>query len=293
MIRNIFQLLRPQQWIKNIFIFAPLFFHGGIGNIALLLQASIAFCSFSLVASAIYCLNDICDYSADKNHPVKCKRPIASGKIGIGAASVIAIVCLLCGVGIVIFLNSIGTKLLLICLLIYTLMNIAYSLWLKHVPLIDIFIIATGFVLRIWAGGIATNVPLSHWLVIMTFLLALFLAMAKRRDDVVLYQATGEKARKYIDKYNLDFMNQAITIIATMNIIVYLLYTLSPESLQRAGGQYLYITIFFVILGILRYMQITIVDIRSGSPTKVLLHDRFIQLCVIGWIATYVWILYL
>ncbi len=292
MMCNVFRLLRPQQWIKNLFVFAPLFFNGSIDNVALLLQAGIAFIAFCFVASAIYCVNDICDYKADKIHPIKCKRPIAAGKISVWAASAIALGCLACGITIVLCLNHYQTPLLLTCLLGYTLMNIAYSLWLKHLPLVDVFIIATGFVLRIWAGGIATDVPLSHWLVIMTFLLALFLAMAKRRDDVVLYQETGEKARKSIDKYNLDFMNQAITILATMNIIVYLLYTLSPDILQRDGGQYLYITIFFVMLGILRYLQITIVDVRSGSPTKVLLHDRFIQLCVLAWIATYVWILY-
>ena len=152
--------------------------------------------------------------------------------------------------------------------------------------------IATGFVLRIVAGGIATGIILSHWIVLTTFLLALFLALAKRRDDVVIYESSGVKARKNIVRYNMDFLNQSIGILGSVTMMCYILYTVSNEVAERVGTHYLYATSVFVLAGILRYMQLTFVDRKSGSPTKVLLHDHFIHACVIGWILTFAIILY-
>ena len=171
-------------------------------------------------------------------------------------------------------------------------MTIAYCVWLKRIALIDVFVIAVGFVLRVIIGGVATDVWLSHWILIMTFLLALFLAFAKRRDDVVIYEESGVMARKNIVRYNLSFMNQAITIVATISLVAYIMYTISPEVVQRFNSQFVYATSVFVLLGILRYLQLTIVDVRSGSPTKVLLTDRFLQCCIIGWLLTFGIIIY-
>lgn len=172
-------------------------------------------------------------------------------------------------------------------------MNIAYCVRLKNVAMLDVFIISIGFVLRVLAGGIACGIMLSHWLILMTFLLALFLAFAKRRDDVVLYMETGVVPLKNVNRYNLDFMNQTITVISAVTLVVYVMYTVSDDVMERFGTHYVYLTTIFVLAGILRYMQITIVDVRSGSPTKVLLKDHFVQACILGWIISFLLIIYI
>jgi 4-hydroxybenzoate polyprenyltransferase len=155
-----------------------------------------------------------------------------------------------------------------------------------------VFIIALGFVLRILMGGVATGIYISHWIILMTFLLALFLAFAKRRDDVAIYETSGVKARKNIDRYNLDFMNQAITVVASVTMVCYIMYTVSEDVVARMGSHYVYVTAIFVLAGIIRYLQVTIVDVKSGSPTRVLMKDRFVQACVAGWLLTFAIILY-
>jgi 4-hydroxybenzoate polyprenyltransferase len=171
-------------------------------------------------------------------------------------------------------------------------MNIAYSLYLKHVAIIDVTVIAIGFVLRLFVGAAVTDIELSMWIVIMTFLLALFMALAKRRDDVLIYLNTGKKMRKVIDGYNLQFLDAAMAIMASVVIVAYTIYTTSAEVVERVHSQYLYLTALFVILGIMRYLQITFVQKESGSPTRIVLKDRFVQLTLIGWILSFVWILY-
>ena len=177
-------------------------------------------------------------------------------------------------------------------LLFYIAMNVAYCMKLKHVPLLDVFIIAMGFVLRIVAGGLATGIALSHWLVVTTFLLALFLALAKRRDDVALYESSGIKARKNVENYNLTFLDHAIGMLGGATIVCYILYTVSPDVVERLGSPHLYVTSLFVVAGIMHYMRITFVDKKSSSPTRVLLRDHFIQACVAGWITAFAIILY-
>ncbi len=176
---------------------------------------------------------------------------------------------------------------------IYLLMNIAYSLRLKRIAIIDVFIVSIGFVLRIAAGSVATQTPLSHWIVLMTFLLSLFMAFAKRRDDVLIFNASGVKVRKSVSRLNLSFLNAAIIIVATMTMICYIMYTVADEVIERLGSEYLYTTSLFVLLGILRYLQRILVDDASGSPTHILLKDRFIQLTIAGWIASFLFIIYI
>ncbi len=175
----------------------------------------------------------------------------------------------------------------------YYLMNIAYCVKLKQIALVDVFIIAIGFVLRVILGGVVNGIMLSHWIVLMTFLLALFLAFAKRRDDVVLYQETGVLPRKNVNRYNLDFMNQALTIVSAVTLVAYVMYTVSDDVMRQFGSHYIYLTMVFVLAGILRYLQITIVDVKSGSPTKVLMKDHFVQLCIAGWVASFLILIYL
>ena len=285
--RNLILLLRPQQWVKNVFIFLPLFFHGDLTNVSMLVKAVIAFFCYSFAASSIYCFNDIYDVEADRKHPKKCKRPIASGAVSIPKAYCLMAVMFVLSLALAYFsLGDTGMSVIgVICF--YYLMNIAYCVKLKQIALVDVFIIAVGFVLRVVLGGIVNSIELSQWIVLMTFLLALFLAFAKRRDDVVLYQETGVLPRKNVNRYNLDFMNQAITIVATITLVAYVMYTVSDEVMQRFGSRYIYFTTVFVLAGVLRYLQLTIVDVKSGSPTKVLMKDRFVQLCIAGWVVSF------
>lgn len=286
-------LLRPQQWTKNAFVFLPLFFHGDLTNHQVLFRASIAFICFSLIASSIYCFNDIFDREADRRHPKKSKRPVAAGQVSVAAAYTLMAVTCAAAVGLC--LTACGTQryTFLGVLAFYFVMNLAYCTFLKRFALIDVFVIAVGFVLRVLAGGVVCSITLSHWLVLMTFLLALFLAFAKRRDDVVIYEDTGVAPRRNTNRYNLPFMNQAIGIVASVTMVCYIMYTVDAEVVARIGSSKIYLTSIFVLAGLIRYLQLTIVDVKSGSPTHILLHDRLTQCCIVGWIIAFLLLLYL
>ena len=287
-ISAIIKLMRPHQYVKNLFIFLPLFFALKITDMALLTNTFIAFIAFSLTASAIYTLNDYHDIEEDKQHPKKKNRPLASGEISKSQAIIIMSVLALAGFILMSFLSLNATAILIA----YVLMNIAYSFYLKHIAILDVMIIAIGFVLRLFIGSAVTGIQLSTWIVIMTFLLALFMALAKRRDDVLIFLDTGKKMRKVIDGYNLQFLDTAMAIMASVVIVVYVIYTTSTDVLARVHSEYLYLTAIFVILGIMRYLQVAFVLKDSGSPTKIVLKDRFIQLTLLGWIISFAWILY-
>lgn len=293
--KDIIKLLRPYQWLKNLFVFAPVFFNGSVLDIDYLLPSFMVFFSFCMAASSIYCFNDIYDAETDKMHPIKRNRPIASGAVSKNMGYCLMIICLVLSI-IMIFSfcwHSDSARIILFTLILfYVLLNIAYCVWLKHKAIVDVFIIAMGFVIRIYAGGAATGIELTNWLVLMTFLLALFLAFAKRRDDVAMYETTGKVVRDNITRYTLDYMNQVIGIIASVTMVCYIMYTVSPEVIDRFHSSKIYLTSVFVLAGIVRYLQVTMVDVKSGSPTKVLLHDKFIQSCVFGWILSFVLIIY-
>ena len=289
MLKNIFKLIRPHQYIKNLFIFLPLFFAGQVNNVELLIEALLAFSAFSLSASAIYILNDYHDIKEDQQHPKKKYRPLASGAISKKSAIVLMSLFFIAGVS---SMGVISVKALMV-LGAYITLNIAYSFFLKHIALLDVTIIAVGFVLRLFVGSTVTGIPLSMWIVIMTFLLALFMALAKRRDDVLLFLNTGKKMRKVIDGYNVQLIDGAMMIMASVVIVSYILYTTSVEVVQRLNSQYLYLTAIFVILGIMRYLQIAFVELDSGSPTRIVLKDRFIQITILAWILSFAWIIYL
>jgi len=279
--KNIIILLRPHQWIKNFFIFAPLFFTFNFQS-EVITTVVIGFALFSLAASSIYILNDYHDITEDQAHPTKKNRPLASGVVSKSTAI---------GLMSVLFIISLGGAIALsqsfaMILAIYITMNIAYTFGLKHISILDISIIAIGFVLRIYAGAAVIDNTPSMWIVLVTFVLALFLALAKRRDDCLL-ALDGKKTRKNIDGYNLEMVNAAMTLMAGVTVVSYIMYTVSPEVIERLGTHNLYITALFVIIGILRYMQLTFVEQNSGSPTKLVLKDRFLQLVLIGWITSF------
>ncbi len=284
MVKNYIRLIRPAQYFKNLFIFAPLFFGQKIGDLELLSAACLSFISFSLTASAVYVFNDYCDVDEDKRHPVKKMRPLASGSISKTGALAVIPILLVTGLSISFFIS----RAMFTIFIVYLALNIAYTLKLKHIAIIDVFIIATGFVIRLFVGSAATNIELSMWIIIMTFLLALFLALAKRRDDLVVSIADGEKARTVVDGYNLDILNLSMSIMASVTIVSYIMYTVLPHDKYTHDSK-LYFSVVFVMFGIMRYLQITLVEKKSGSPTEVLLKDRFIQLAIIGWVVA-IWI---
>ena len=289
--KPIIQLLRPQQWLKNLFVFLPLFFDRHLFDVDLLVPCILTSIAFCFAASGIYCFNDIQDAEVDRRHPDKCNRPIASGAVGKTTGYIVMAVCLLVSLALVGVIGHSWPLFLVIGA--YIIMNIAYSLKLKHLAIVDVFIIATGFVLRVLAGGFATGILVTHWIVLMTFLLTLFLAFAKRRDDVIEFKASGVVTRKAASHYNLQFLNEAISIVASITMVCYILYSVSPEVVERFDSPYVYLTSLFVLAGIIRYLQLTIVDVKNGNPTRVLLHDRFIQCCIAGWIAAFALIIYL
>ena len=286
---NILKILRPHQWVKNTFIFIPLFFGGSLFDMADWTSSLVAFVAFSFAASAIYSINDIVDVEADKKHPKKCKRPIAAGLVSKRQASFLAIILAIAALALPFLLNN---WMLSVVIALYLAMNLCYCIRLKHYAIIDVCIVAMGFVMRIVAGGVATDIVLSRWIVMMTFLLTLFLSFAKRRDDVLIMNETGMAPRKNTSRYNLTFINQAITITGGVMLVCYIMYTVSPEVIERFNSPNLYMTSFFVILGLLRYIQLTVVDERSGEPTRLVLSDRLIQLIIAGWIISFAIIIY-
>lgn len=289
MLKDSIILLRPYQYTKNLFIFAPAIFAFKINDISLLLRLIIAFMCFCLICSSIYIINDIFDKNQDKQHPIKKNRPIASGKISVYHALIFAFILFVSGLGG----GTIIDQKLITPILCYASINILYTIKLKHIPILDVVIIAIGFVLRLFIGAIVVDTPLSHWIIIITFLLAIFLALAKRRDDVVLYNQNGAKSRLVIDGYNKQFLDIAMSISGTIIIIAYILYTIDFEVMERFSSEYLYLTSIFVFLGILRYLQISFVENRGGDPSRILLKDRFLQIVIIGYLISFFGIIYL
>ena len=287
-ISYVVKLMRPHQYIKNLFIFLPLFFALKITETELLVNTFVAFIAFSLTASAIYTLNDYLDIEEDKHHPKKKNRPLASGAISKPQAIFVMTILFIAGISLMILLSYEASAILAI----YVLINIAYSFYLKHIAVIDVTVIAIGFVLRLFVGTSVTMLETSMWIIVMTFLLALFLALAKRRDDVILFNNTGKKMRKVIDGYNLQFVDISMTLMAGVVIVSYLMYCVSPDVIDRIGSDKLYLTSLFVIIGIMRYMQVTFVEENSGSPTKVLLKDKLMQIMIVLWIISFAIILY-
>ena len=287
------RLLRPLQWLKNMFVFAPIFFSNNLLKWDLLWPTLVVFASFCLISSSIYCFNDLRDVKADRQHPKKCRRPIASGKVSVRGGYVMMMLCTIGAFALLPLTRSEATPYLYIIEAAYWLMNIGYCIRLKQYAILDVTIIAVGFVMRVLVGGVATGIWISHWLVMMTFLVTLFLAFTKRNDDYRIFEQTGQKPRVSITGYNKTFINEATAIIASVTLVCYIMYTMSEEVIERMGSQKLYLTCIWVILGLLRYLQKMIVYGNSDSPTKSLVKDHFIQFCVLGWLASFFVIIYL
>lgn len=292
--RDHLKLLRPKDWAKNLFLFIPSFFAGKLFEPSSFQEQFLVliggFFAFSFLASSIYIINDYRDVEDDRKHPVKRNRPLASGKVKKPVGLVISVVLMIIGF-IISYLLDPSLKFLFIAG-IYYVVNLLYSFGVKNWSIVDILVLATGFVLRVKAGAVLGNVHTTEWLIIMTFLLALFMAIAKRRDDVMLKINTGTEVRKAAKGYSLEFLNTLLGLFCAILIVSYINYTVSG-ALYHEFGHRLYYTSFFVIAGVMRYLQITFVQNKAGSPTEILYKDRFIQLTILLWIASFYFILYM
>lgn len=276
------RLLRPHQWIKSGFVFVGLLFGHAWGDPVLVRQVVLAAAAFSLAASAIYVVNDLADRERDRAHPEKCHRPLASGAVGTGEAFVLMGLCL--AAAIVLALASSPSVLLIV--LAYVVLNIAYSRGLKHVVLLDVFIIAAGFMLRILAGTQGVGIAPSQWLLLCGLMVTLFLGFAKRRAELNALDGQGGSHRAVLDDYDPVLLDKLIGISAAAAIISYSLYTVSAETVAMHGTTRLIYTVPFVVYGMFRYLFLLHRRGGGGDPAAAVLRDRHLLVAVGGWFLT-------
>ena len=285
---DIIKSMRPQQWIKNLFIFAALIFSQNILNLSLFLKTGLAFVAFCILSSSLYILNDLRDLEEDRHHPLKSKRPIASGRMKKSTA-IAAFVML----GLLGFLISFILNLnFFIAALIYYLLQVAYSVRLKHVVILDVFIIAAGFLIRVVAGGLVIEVEISHWLLICTALLALFLSMSKRRHELCLLEEKAINHRSILREYSPYLLDQMIGVVTASTVVAYSLYTVSEETVAKFGTSNLIITVPFVLYGIFRYLYLIHQRAKGGSPEILIIRDKPLLIDIFLWIVSVILILY-
>jgi len=276
MLFALLKTMRPRQWTKNGFVLAAMVFDRQLTHPVALLHSIAGFMLFCLASSAVYILNDIIDVEADRNHPKKCNRPIASGKLPIPVARIVAIVLLVVAYTLAYFLS----KGFFLIILVYLLVNLAYSNWLKHIPLIDVFVLASFYVLRVASGVSLIQVQrFSPWLYIVTTLFALYIGFGKRRAELSLLAGDANSHRRVLDGYTIPFLDQLITIVSSTTIIAYSLYTFTAPNLPDNHSMML--TIPFVLYGIFRYLYLIQVKEEGGAPEDLILGDRPLQITVV------------
>jgi len=286
-ISSIIKLIRVKHWVKNLFVFIPAFFSGEI-NWLNILSLFMLFLAFSITASSIYVVNDMMDIEKDRMHPTKRNRPLASGEVSIIQA-IILLFFLIVTMSLLLWFSVNAWKFILI----YFLMNLLYSFWLKNISIIDISIISIGFVLRVLAGGGEIDVVVSQWLIVMVFLLCISLAISKRRDDLIITSIENKaNLRKSLSGYTLGFIDTVNTMTFTITVIAYIMYTLSPVTIERMNSGNVYLTSIFVIVSIFRYIQITLIEEKSGSPIMILIKDKMILISLLLWVISFYFIIY-
>ncbi|MFT4649279.1 MAG: 4-hydroxybenzoate polyprenyltransferase [Glaciecola sp.] len=289
--------MRPRQWVKNVFVLAALVFAWGEQGSLLLKsealgQVLFAVAAFCISASAIYLVNDIFDVESDRKHPEKCKRPIAAGTLSIPAAGFGAVVCVVGGLLLAWRADTDGLG-VLACTAAYLLINSLYSWRLKHVVLLDVFCIAAGFLLRVMAGGFAVGTGVSHWLLLCTMFLSLFLALCKRQAEIDLLGDDRGEHRRILLEYTPEFLSQATSCLAACAILSYAMYTVAEETEAKFGAEHgLWWTVPFVVFGLFRYMLLVKTQRGGGSPTQVLLGGDLVFVAnALFWISTVIWCL--
>ena len=274
--------MRPHEWLKNVFVLAALVFAKRIFEPDDLLRSGLAFACFCLISSAAYLFNDIRDRESDRRHPQKCHRPIASGALRVSVAAIAALALALVALSGGFYAHPhFG-----IVLLIYAVVNVAYTLYLKHVVILDVMTIAMGFLLRAIGGAVAIQVSISSWFILCTVLLALFLCFAKRRQERVLLKAEAHNHRRILEDYSLQFLDQVIAIVTAGALVSYALYTMSPEVMKKLGNDRLNLTIPFVIYGMLRYLYLLYTQSEGGNPASTVLGDAPLLIVCTLWLLT-------
>jgi 4-hydroxybenzoate polyprenyltransferase len=285
---NLFTALRPGQWTKNLLVFAGLLFGRRLFETPAIGEAIAAFCVFCALSGVVYLVNDIADRESDRRHPLKARRPIASGELPVstaGAAAVVIALLALAGAA------ALGWPLMTVALA-YLALQATYSAFLKHVVIMDVLTIALGFVLRAVGGAVAVRVEISHWLLVCTILLALFMALAKRRHEIVLLAEGATDHRPILGEYSPYLLDQMIAVVTASTLIAYIFYTVSPETQEKFGTPWLGLTIPFPIYGIFRYLYLVHRREGGGSPADLLLADRPLLICVALWAVAVAVIIY-
>ena len=282
-------LLRMKEWVKNLFVLTPVFFAKRFNAILEDFSILLAFSAFCGAASAIYIFNDWIDAPRDRLHPTKKKRPFAAGNISAIAGLSIAL-----GLALIASVMALASG-VLVLLVTYIVINLAYSLGLKHVALLDIFAISAGFVIRVLVGGVAGKVDVSKWIILLTFLLSMCLALGKRRNELQQSSLSNGDfgTRPALAGYNLEFVNVSTGMLSAITIVCYVMYSMSKPVALNFGSDYVFYTSVFVLFGLLRYMQIVFVEEKTWTPTEVLLGDSLTQFNLAMWAISFVWIIYL
>ncbi len=273
--------LRPEQWLKNGFVLAPLVFAGRTADPGAWARGLVALACFCAAASATYLVNDVRDREADRAHPLKRQRPVASGELGVPAALVLAFVLMIAAAAPALFLGGWFP----ITLAGYFGLTVLYTWVLKEHVFLDVLVVAAGFVLRVVGGAVAIPVRVSHWLLLCTFLLALYLALGKRRAELVLLGATAGDHRTVLGHYSLPLVDQAISVVLGATVVAYSLYTVAPGTVLQVGSEALMVTVPVVLYGLLRYLFLLHRLELGGSPTRALVTDRPLLACVLLWLA--------
>ena len=285
---NLVLSLRPSQWTKNLIIFAALMFGQRLLDTGAVGRALAAFAIFCALSGVVYLINDVADRESDRRHPLKKHRPIASGALSVGAAIAWAV-----AIGSVALATAFWLRPMFgVVAFSYTALLALYSGWLKHVVILDVLTIALGFVLRAAAGALALDVPISHWLYFLTILLALFLALSKRRHELVLLADGATSHRRILEEYSPYLLDQMIAVVSASTIVAYAFYTVSPDTVQKFGTDRLMLTLPFPLYGIFRYLYLVHQKDGGGSPSDMLLTDRPLLLCVGLWAAVVAFIIY-
>ncbi|HLG20130.1 MAG TPA: decaprenyl-phosphate phosphoribosyltransferase [Bdellovibrionota bacterium] len=277
---DLFQALRPQQWIKNLLCYAGCFFALRLSDPATFWRATTAFLVFCAVSSAVYILNDLLDRDSDRHHPFKSKRPIASGRISARMAIAVASLLILGGGAAAVRLGHYFSAIVAV----YIAQNIAYSLALKKVAIVDIMCIALGFVWRAVAGVAAANVALSHWLLLCTFSVSMFLAVAKRRHELLTLEVNATRHRNVLSEYSVPFIDAVMMITTALTVFSYALYTVADETIGKFGTDRLIYTTPFVFYGVFHYLYLVYQRNEGGNPASLILHDRPLQINIALWI---------
>jgi len=287
-LRDMVSLLRPMQWSKNAVLFAALIFSKHLFQRDAVILVTMGFLAFCSLASGTYVMNDLWDCDRDREHPLKSLRPLPSGRVGRNTAVAMAVGLIVAGLA--------GTALLSggfgILAGLYFILQLGYTFWLKEVVILDVMTIASGFVIRAVAGGVIIAVPVSPWLIICTFLLALFLGFSKRRHELILLEARATDHRASLKEYSPSFLDQMIAVVTASTVVAYAIYTVSPEVREKLGTDKLYLTIPFVLYGIFRYLYLVHQREEGGNPTQLLLSDRPLLVDVLLWIVTAAMLLY-